>query len=142
MNKAASAIGTLLILAVIVMGVFNIGPVGHYARRIFYQAKGTVASAAKTTSSASKDPGQATACRNQLMMIESAKAGIRARGQGRAAGEISWGEVMKELNIHKPQLTCPAGGSYMLGSMSVAARCSISGNDTPDASDDHMIKSY
>ena len=131
-----------VIIGVVVCGVFNIRPVGPWVRHVYYRVVGGASSAMKSSGpSRGGNPADAQKCRENLRLIESAKAKTRTLGP-RAVGGVSWSEIMKELDLHQPKLLCPARGEYTLGSMTSAARCSIGGNSTPDPLDDHLIKSY
>jgi hypothetical protein len=139
-SKLASFASFAVAAAIVALGYFNVPPAGPWIRHYFYRAKAAAQPPAVGVNS--KDPAAAASCRANLEMVERAKAGIRQRGNARATGTVSWKEVMAFHNLHQPQLLCPAGGAYDLGTMSQAAKCSIGGNQSTDPKDDHLIKSY
>jgi hypothetical protein len=141
-SKAGGWVSLIVILGVVALGYFNVPPAGPWIRHWFYRIKGAATPQAAPIGLNRKDPKAAAACRANLETIERAKAAIRGRGVARATGDATWAEIMGAMNLHQRQLLCPAGGTYDLGSMTQAAKCSIGGNQTPDAMDDHLIRSY
>lgn len=84
-------------------------------------------------------PKQAAQCRANLKRIESAKKAA-AKKSGISVGSISKDKVLKELGGKVP--VCPVGGSYSLGTLQIQARCSVGGNGTADAADDHLLANF
>jgi len=72
-----------------------------------------------------------------LRMIESAKRKV-AQDRGQAIGDVSWSEVLKEMNLREMP-RCPDGGEYSLSQLGSLPRCTIGGNATRRVEDDHMI---
>lgn len=145
-GKLASLATFVLVAYVAAAGFFNWRPVGPPVRYVWYQVVGRAKQAAAPAPASGPTRGglpEAHACRENLRKIENAKAAIRARGNTRATGGVSWAEIMKEIpGARGSSLTCPVGGEYSLGSQTTAARCSIGGNGTVGEGDDHIIKSY
>lgn len=81
----------------------------------------------------------AGACRQNLRRLESAKRAIHSRG-GFATGAVSWDAVLAELRTGRP--VCPSGGEYRLGTIEQLPTCTVGGNGTAEADDDHAIRRF
>jgi hypothetical protein len=52
---------------------------------------------------------------------------------------MSWTEIEKETGVRRGSFRCPSGGDYILGSQSIAVRCTVGDNGTPSTADDHRL---
>lgn len=128
-------------LAVVVIVIFASGivsweSVGPRLRYLFFRGQSEAKQAFATSDL--KNVEHAKTCRQNLRMIESAKRKI-AEDRGQAIGDVSWGDVLKAMNMTQiPK--CPDGGEYILGPLGTLPRCTIGGNGTRRVEDDHIIQ--
>jgi hypothetical protein len=78
-------------------------------------------------------------CRRNLRRIEGAKR-VVAQRRGNSVGSISYDEIKSELGREK--LVCPKGGRYSINTMEMLPTCSISGQQTSDRADDHILDNF
>ncbi len=91
-----------------------------------------------TTGKPKGTAADASACRDNLRRIDTAKRVIQDR-RGVTVKEITWDEVLRQMRLQAPP-KCPCGGTYTLGTMQELPRCSIGANNSQDTSLHHHIR--
>ena len=124
-----------VVIVIFASGIISWESVGPRLRYLFFRG-GAEAKQAFATSDL-KNVENAKICRQNLRMIESAKRKV-AQDRGQAIGDVSWSEVLKEMNLREMP-RCPDGGEYSLSQLGSLPRCTIGGNATRRVEDDHMI---
>lgn len=139
-------IGLAIVVAAIVgglayFGVFSPAQMEQAGREAFYEAKKAAGAAADLLPDArAKDPAAASACRENLKRIETAKRAVAQR-QGLAAGTVSVADICRELG-RDTLPACPSGGVCTVGGIGQLPVCSIGANGTSDTNDDHLIRDF
>ncbi len=131
------------VIGAVVIGVFASGiisweSVGPRLRYLFFRGQAETKQAFATSDL--KNVENAKICRQNLNVIESAKRKV-AQNRGQAVGDVSWSEVLREMDLRKAP-KCPDGGEYDLNQLGSLPRCTISGNGTRRVEDDHIIRYY
>ncbi len=124
-----------VVIVIFASGIISWESVGPRLRYLFFRG-GAEAKQAFATSDL-KNVENAKICRQNLRMIESAKRKV-AQDRGQAVGDVSWSEVLEEMNLREMP-KCPDGGEYSLGQLGSLPRCTIGVNGTRRVEDDHMI---
>ena len=124
-----------VVIVVFATGIISWESVGPRLRHLFFRSRSEAKQAFATSDL--KNVGNAKTCRQTLNVIESAKRKV-AQNRGQAVGDVSWSEVLEEMNLREMP-KCPDGGEYSLGQLASLPRCTILGNGTRRVEDDHMI---
>jgi hypothetical protein len=137
-----------VLLALFTTGVLNWDTTEGWIRHYFFRAKGVAQNLGNTGPVG--DTNLARLCRQNLERIQAAKRKA-AFDRGQQVGVVTWEEVLRQLpEVPKRRLTpaeydkfvphCPAGGTYILGTLEEVPRCSIGGQNTLSLEDDHVIR--
>jgi hypothetical protein len=119
-------------------GLLSVSDVEGWFRHIFYRGRGGVANALQGEKLGNLE--EANKCRENLRLLESAKRKV-ASEKGIAVGVVTWPEVLKAAGLREKPV-CPSGGEYRLNELGRMVTCTISGNETVDTADDHIIHNY
>ncbi len=145
-QRIAFVVAVLAVGAGIFLGFVDLDKVNMGFRRVFFQARGEVMKVGVTPNQMG-NVAQAQQCRAILQRLSAAKRQA-AQNRGQAVGTVSWEEVMRAMypreNLTPARMQqlmprCPGGGTYTLGTLEVVPKCSIGGNSSLAADDDHMI---
>jgi len=118
-----------------------------WARYFFFKGRASIGQAAREPRPV--DIRAAATCREQLRQIQAAKRKV-AQQRGVAAGPISYDDLLRALaryparrvaphTLHQYFPRCPAGGTYTIGNLEQAPRCSLAGQGTVRLDDDHVV---
>jgi len=140
-QKIILAVIAVAVAGLFVGGILNGQQVAAWARRLFYQGRGTVARATELKAPQLHDPQAAQICRDNLRRIENAKRRVAQDRGGMAVGRLTWDDIKAELPGHKIPV-CPAGGQYSLGNLGSMPKCTIGASGTAMAEDDHIVINY
>jgi len=142
MRIAAVAILVAAVVAgLIYSGVLSRHEVEGAARKALTKTEGVVQEATGGYhGELPQNVNAAAKCRETLKKIEAAKRAV-AQKKSQTVGTVPLKEVLDYLGWQKLP-ACPSGGTYSLNTLERVASCSIGGNQTASAEDDHMIQNW